>query len=132
MLSCDIADELHRAILCAEGAATQDPRRGNKLDVPLKSERVFNFHKNTLDALQNLLEASGLRHPSELGPEHIVRRVSKTEVHSYLDLFPFLEPGALLEGKTGLRVFDKYWESAQPDTFEPPEFILALRETKLR
>ncbi|MBY6220985.1 FMN-binding glutamate synthase family protein [Marinobacter nauticus] len=117
---------------CPSGVATQDPRRGNKLDVPLKSERVFNFHKNTLDALQNLLEASGLRHPSELGPEHIVRRISKTEVHSYLDLFPFLEPGALLEGKTGLRVFDKYWESAQPDTFEPPEFILALRETKLR
>ncbi|WP_396622825.1 FMN-binding glutamate synthase family protein [Marinobacter sp. W-8] len=117
---------------CPSGVATQDPRRGNKLDVPLKSERVFNFHKNTLDALQNLLEASGLRHPSELGPEHIVRRISKTEVHSYLDLFPFLEPGALLEGKTGLRVLDKYWESTQPDTFEPPEFILALRETKLR
>ena len=117
---------------CPSGIATQDPRRGNKLDVPLKSERVYNFHKNTLDALQNLLEASGLKHPSELGPEHIVRRVSKTEVHSYLDLFPFLEPGALLEGKTGLTVFDKYWENAEPDTFEPPEFILKLRETKLR
>ena len=83
-------------------------------------------------SLQNLLEASGLKHPSELGPEHIVRRVSKTEVHSYLDLFPFLEPGALLEGKTGLTVFDKYWDDAQADTFEPPEFILKLRETKLR
>ncbi|PSF04648.1 FMN-binding glutamate synthase family protein [Marinobacter fuscus] len=117
---------------CPSGIATQDPRRGSKLDVALKSERVYNFHKNTLDALQNLLEASGLKHPSELGPEHIVRRVSKTEVHSYLDLFPFLEPGALLEGKTGLRVFDKYWEGARAETFEPPEFILELRETKLR
>ncbi|MBN7769668.1 FMN-binding glutamate synthase family protein [Marinobacter daepoensis] len=117
---------------CPSGVATQDPRRGQKLDVALKSERVYNYHKNTLDALQNLLEASGLNHPSELGPEHIVRRVSKAEVHSYLDLFPFLEPGALLEGKTGLRVFDKYWQAAQPDTFEPPEFIRALRETKLR
>ncbi|GGC75837.1 FMN-binding glutamate synthase family protein [Marinobacter halophilus] len=117
---------------CPSGIATQDPRRGNKLDVPLKSERVFNFHSNTLDALQNLLEASGLRHPSELGPEHIVRRVSKTEVHTYLDLFPFLEPGALLKGKIGLTVFDKYWADARPDTFEPPEFILKLRETKLR
>jgi hypothetical protein len=112
--------------------ATQDPRRGNKLDVELKSQRVYNYHKNTLDALQNLLEASGLKHPSELGPEHVVRRVSKTEVHSYMDLFPFLEPGALLEGKTDLTVFDKYWESARADTFEPPEFILKLRETKLR
>jgi glutamate synthase domain-containing protein 2 len=117
---------------CPSGVATQDPRRGNKLDVPLKSERVFSYHKNTLDALKNLLEASGLKHPSELGPEHIVRRVSTTEIHSYLDLFPFLEPGALLEGKTGLTVFDKYWEDARPDTFEPPEFILRLRETKLR
>lgn len=117
---------------CPSGVATQDPRRGNKLDVSLKSERVYNFHKNTLDALQNLLEASGLKHPSELGPEHIVRRVSKTEVHTYLDLFPFLEPGALLEGKTGLTVFDRYWADARPDSFEPPEFILKLRETKLR
>ena len=117
---------------CPSGVATQDPRRSNKLDVSLKSERVYNFHKNTLDALQNLLQASGLKHPSELGPEHIVRRVSKTEVHTYLDLFPFLEPGALLEDKTGMQVFDKYWAAARPDTFEPPEFILKLRETKLR
>ncbi|HBM49047.1 MAG TPA: FMN-binding glutamate synthase family protein, partial [Marinobacter sp.] len=29
---------------CPSGVATQDPRRGNKLDVPLKSERVYNFH----------------------------------------------------------------------------------------
>lgn len=117
---------------CPSGVATQDPRRSSKLDVELKSQRVFNFHKNTLDALQNLLEASGLRHPSELGPEHIVRRVSKTEVHSYLDLYRFLEPGALFKGETGLKVFDKYWPQATADTFEPPAFILKLRETKLR
>ncbi|MBW4936063.1 FMN-binding glutamate synthase family protein [Marinobacter sp. F4206] len=117
---------------CPSGVATQDPRRGEKLDVELKSQRVFNFHKNTLDALQNLLEASGLRHPSELGPEHVVRRLSKTEVHSYMDLFPYLEPGALFEGDTGHMVFDKYWPNASSATFDPPEFILKLRETKLR
>lgn len=117
---------------CPSGVATQDPRRGDKLDVPLKSERVYNFHRNTLEALQNLLQASGLKHPSELGPEHIIRRVSKTEVHSYMDLFPFLEPGALLEGKTGLDLYDKYWHDAEPGSFDPPEFILNLRETKLR
>lgn len=117
---------------CPSGVATQDPRRGNKLDVQDKSVRVYNYHKNTLDALQNLLEASGLRHPSELGPEHIVRRESRAEVHSYMEIFPFLEPGALLEGETGLTIFDKYWESARADSFGPPEFILKLRETKLR
>ncbi|GHD44635.1 Glutamate synthase domain-containing protein 2 [Marinobacter persicus] len=117
---------------CPSGVATQDPRRSNKLDVPLKSERVYNFHRKTLDALQNLLEASGLNHPSELGPENIIRRVSKTEVHSYLDLFPFLEPGSLLEGQTGLSIYDKYWTDADPHSFEPPVSIQRLRETKLR
>ena len=75
---------------CPSGVATQDPRRGNKLDVGLKSQRVYNFHRNTLEALKNLLEASGLNHPSELGPEHVIRRISKTEVRSYLDIFPLI------------------------------------------
>lgn len=117
---------------CPSGVATQDPRRSKKLDVQDKSMRVYNYHKNTLEALMNLLEASGLKHPSELGPEHIIRRTSKTEIHSYMNLFTFLEPGALLEGKTGERVFDTYWPDATPDSFDPPEFILQLRETKLR
>jgi glutamate synthase domain-containing protein 2 len=117
---------------CPSGVATQDPRRSNKLDVQDKSQRVYNFHKNTLDALSNLLSASGLRHPSELGPEHILRRSSTTEIHSYLELFPFLEPGALLEGETGTRVYDTYWPEARSDSFDPPRFIRELRETKLR
>ena len=117
---------------CPSGVATQDPRRSKKLDVQDKSQRVYNYHKNTLEALMNLLEASGLKHPSELGPEHIIRRTSKTEIHSYMDLFTFLEPGALLEGETGERVFDTYWPNATPDSFDPPEFIRQLRETKLR
>ncbi|MCG2580057.1 MAG: FMN-binding glutamate synthase family protein [Marinobacter sp.] len=129
-LGCIQAQNCHTG-RCPSGVATQDPRRGNKLDVADKSRRVYNYHKNTLDALQNLLEASGLNHPSELGPEHIIQRTSKTEVQSYMDMLPFLEPGALLKGKTGLRVFDKYWHEAQPDTFGPPEMIIKLRETKL-
>lgn len=67
-----------------------------------------------------------------IGPE--IRQCfirSDTEVQSYMDMLPFLEPGALLEGKTGLSVFDKYWPEARPDTFGPPEFIVKLRETKL-
>lgn len=118
---------------CPSGVATQDPRRSNKLDVRDKSQRVYNYHRNTLDALMNLLAASGLRHPSELGPEHIIRRTSRTEIHSYMDLFPFLEPGALLTGvNTGERVFDIYWPDATANSFEPPEFIRQLRETKLQ
>jgi glutamate synthase domain-containing protein 2 len=130
-LGCIQALQCHTG-RCPSGVATQDPRRGKKLDVKLKSLRVYNYHKNTLEALRNLLEASGLRHPSELGPEHIVRRVSKTEVHSYMDLFPFLRPGALLDGETGITVFDRYWSKSTADSFDPPAFVLKLRETKLQ
>jgi len=118
---------------CPSGVATQDPVRGGKLDVADKSVRVANFHRNTVQALANLLGAAGLNHPRELGPEHIVRRVSKTTVHSYMDLYPFLEPGELLNGHEPEHgVFRKYWSCARADSFDPPEFILKLRETKLR
>ncbi|SDW33918.1 FMN-binding glutamate synthase family protein [Marinobacter mobilis] len=117
---------------CPSGVATQDPRRGNKLDVTDKSQRVFHFHQNTVDALANLIGAAGLKHPSELGPEHIIRRVSKNEVQSYLDMYHFLEPGALLKGQTGHAVFDKYWPQADSSSFDPPQLIARLRETKLQ
>ena len=70
----------------------------------LKSERVFTTRTRNL---QNLLEAWGPA-SSELGPEHIVRRVSKTEVHSYLDLFR--SSNRHYWRAKPPRVFDKYWE----------------------
>ncbi|MGB3596457.1 MAG: FMN-binding glutamate synthase family protein, partial [Pseudomonas neustonica] len=68
----------------------------------------------------------------ELGPEHILRRVNKYEVQPYSELFQFLEPGVLLDGRAELPVFKKYWAQARADSFGAPEFMLRLRETKLR
>ncbi|MGQ7275899.1 FMN-binding glutamate synthase family protein [Marinobacter sp. V034] len=116
---------------CPSGVATQNPRRSNKLDVADKSLRVSNFHRNTMDALANLLGAAGLNHPQELGPEHIIRRISENEVQPYMDLFRFLEPGVLIDGKTDNPVFVKYWDSARADSFDAPDFVRKLRETKL-
>ncbi|MDV2077931.1 FMN-binding glutamate synthase family protein [Marinobacter xestospongiae] len=117
---------------CPTGIATQDPGRSQGLDVANKSERVYHFHRNTVGALANLLAAAGLTHPSELGPEHIIRRVSRNEVSSYLDMYAFLEPGALLRGRTGQPVFDRYWPMADSASFDPPASIRQLRESKLR
>ncbi|MDX1756133.1 MAG: FMN-binding glutamate synthase family protein [Marinobacter sp.] len=116
---------------CPSGVATQDPRRGGKLDVADKSQRVYHFHRNTVTALANLLGAAGLSNTAELGPEHIIRRVSRSEVQTYLDMYHFLEPGALLHGPTDHPVFDKYWPIADGSTFNPPDLILKLRESKL-
>ena len=41
----------------------------------------------------------GLHDVSQLGPGHLVRRVDQTQARPYEDLYPWLEPGSLLEGK---------------------------------
>ena len=120
---------------CPTGIATQDPRRWGKLDVPDKASRVHNFHENTLKALSELLAAAGLREPSELGPEHVIHRVSATEVRSLGRLYAFLEPGQLLHGSLDderLSVFKMFWNDARADSFDAPARIVALRHSKLR
>lgn len=118
---------------CPTGIATQDRARWNKLDVPDKAQRVANFHANTLHALKELLQAAGLEHPSELGPEHVIRRVSANEVRSLASLYRFLEPGELLGQRVPEHaVFQRFWRIARADTFAPPEELSARRATKLR
>ncbi|ADV27174.1 Glutamate synthase (NADPH) [Pseudoxanthomonas suwonensis 11-1] len=116
---------------CPTGIATQDPRRWRNLDPEDKATRVYQFHLNTVRALRDLLCAAGLNHPSELGPEHIVRRVSPTEIRSLSALYRFLRPGELLAGSLPEHaVFRDFWEDASPDSFGPPARLAALRATK--
>ena len=116
---------------CPTGIATQNPDRWRKLDVEDKAVRVQAFHANTLKALQDLLCAAGLTHPRELGPEHILRRVSPTEIRSYSALFARLRSGELLEdGPLRHAVFAEFWASARIDSFAPPPVVAALRTSK--
>ena len=105
---------------CPTGIATQDPGRWNHLDVPDKATRVYHYHQNTLKALRELIAAAGLRHPSELGPEHIIRRCSPTEVKSLAGVYRYLQPGQLLalDLDPALHsVFHTYWSRARADSF---------------
>ena len=117
---------------CPTGVATQDPTRWKKLDVPDKAERVKTFHENTLRALKELIAASGLNHPRELGPEHVIRRVSSVEVRSLAALYAFVKPGELLERVPDHAVFKVFWEVARADSFAPPHSVLDLKHTKTR
>ncbi len=117
---------------CPTGVATQDAARQRALVVPDKADRVMNFHENTLKALKELIAASGLNHPSEIGPEHVIRRVSPTEIRALAALYNFLEPGELINGVPDHAVFKKFWQVARPDTFAPPPDVLALRLVKAR
>jgi glutamate synthase domain-containing protein 2 len=117
---------------CPTGVATQDPSRWHRLDVPDKAERVKMFHENTLKALKELIAAAGLHHPSELGPEHVIRRVSSTEVRSLSALYNFVKPGELLSTLPEHPVYKVFWNAARPDSFAPPSYVLELQHTKSR
>ncbi len=104
---------------CPTGVATQDPLRQRGLVVADKAERVQRFHAQTLKALQSLLAAAGLSHPDELGPEHIIRRVSPFQVRSMALNYRWVERGALLDGIPEHAVFQRFWPLARPDTFAP-------------
>jgi glutamate synthase domain-containing protein 2 len=104
---------------CPTGVTTQDPLRQKALVVPDKAERVYNFHQNTLKALAELVAAAGLQHPSDLKPFHIVQRSSQNEVKTFATSYPFLKPGALLEGDAEPAVFKRFWAMARADSFAP-------------
>ncbi len=115
---------------CPTGVATQDPTRWKHLEVGDKSVRVQHFHDNTLKALRDMLCAAGLEHPQQLGPEHILRRVSPIEVRSLAMLYRFLEPGELLDRIPAHAVFQQFWVEARSDAFSPPARVRALQDSK--
>ena len=128
-LGCIQAQSCHND-KCPTGVATQNPSRWRSLDVEDKSIRVQQYHDNTLKALRDLLGAAGLEHPQQLGPEHILRRISPVEIRSLGVLFNFLEPGALLNRIPEHAVFRDFWADARSDSFAPPPRIRALRDSK--
>jgi glutamate synthase domain-containing protein 2 len=115
---------------CPTGIATQDPRRWRTLDVGDKAQRVFNYHRNTMVALRDLICAAGLEHPNELGPEHIIRRISRVEVRALAGLYRFMQPGELLDGIPDHAVFQAFWADARSDSFGAPERVRAMRRSK--
>jgi glutamate synthase domain-containing protein 2 len=105
---------------CPTGVATQDPTRQRALVVQDKAQRVFNFHRNTLRALSEMIAAAGLDHPSQIRPHHLVRRVGTAEVRLFSQLHVFLEPGELLESDCRRDFYRHAWAMSRPDSFDVP------------
>ena len=118
-LGCIQAQHCHTGA-CPTGVTTQDPLRQQSLVVPDKAERVFNFHQQTLHALQELVQAAGVCHPSEITAHHIVRRSSDNRVRSLAQsILTQLPTGALLDDDAaGLPlIYRQNWPLAQADSF---------------
>lgn len=81
---------------CPVGVATQDIDRQKAIHVPTKAERVFNFHKNTLHALSEMIAAAGLEHPRDIKAHHLAQRINDREIKNYAQLHFWLKDGELL------------------------------------
>jgi glutamate synthase domain-containing protein 2 len=124
-LGCIQAQACHTGE-CPTGVTTQDPVRQKALHVPSKSDRVFNFHQQTLEALREIVQAAGLMHPSEITSHHIVRRVNENEVRLLVNLVPQIPVGSLLsEDIASLHgVFKLYWPHASAQSFAYKERVM--------
>ena len=116
-LGCIQAQSCHTGT-CPTGVTTQDEQRARALVVPTKADRVYHFHRSTLIALQELVQAAGLAEPAHLTAAHIVRRNAENGVKLLANLLPFVKPGELLRGEATQQVFRIYWPMAQASSFQ--------------
>lgn len=82
---------------CPTGVATQDESLMKGLVVEDKKVRVFNFHRLTVQSAIELLGAAGLKHPYQLTRAYINRRISPNVMQSYMETFPYIPEGSLLQ-----------------------------------
>lgn len=102
---------------CPTGVATQKAEHVAGLVVSDKKFRVANYHHETVHSFLELLGAAGLRTPQEIRRHHVFRRVSMNEIYNYAELFPYLEPGCLLEEATVPESLRVHWQKGSPDRF---------------
>lgn len=115
-LGCIQAQACHTG-KCPTGVTTQDAGRYKALLVGDKAARVANFHKNTVIALREAVESSGLSHPSEFTPHHLMIRINSREARSAASQYLWLDSGDLESNDAVHPAFAKYWDRAQTDSF---------------
>lgn len=101
---------------CPTGVATQSTARQRGLVVPEKAERVARFQKATLDALHDIVVACGLESPDGFTPDGLRQRVNAAEMRSIDEVYPFVEPGELIDGARDPRLA-AWWRAADPESF---------------
>ena len=104
---------------CPTGVATQDPLRQRAVYVPTKSQRVANFHRNTLKALGDMTGAAGLRHPGEFLPHHLMMREKDRDMVTGDQVYPYMPEGFLLREDDERYGYLQRWRRSSSASFEP-------------
>jgi glutamate synthase domain-containing protein 2 len=97
---------------CPTGIATQDPARSQALDVDDKGRRVFNYQKEMVENLLEILAVAGLERLEDLSPRHINHRVGGTVVRNYDEMYPTIPAGCLLAESSVPEQWRSEWELA--------------------
>lgn len=127
--------------LCPTGIATQDPARSKAIDIDDKSERVKNFHDNTLASFYELVGSMGLDDPAKLMPQMIKRRSPYGRLISTGCLSKPLKLNALLNMPTILKTpeeidqntsdyspWQHWWNSCSAEQFYVEDTYILLPE----
>lgn len=115
-LGCIQAQTCHSG-RCPTGVTSQDPGRYRALNIEDKATRVRNFHDNTLKALAETIGATGLSHPRDLAPDHLMIRINAREVRSARSQYDWVGSGELLDHNVAHPAFAKFWDMARADSF---------------
>jgi glutamate synthase domain-containing protein 2 len=101
---------------CPTGVATQSPRLAKGLVVADKSQRVANFHHATVESAVELMGLTGVGCNRDRLRSQIYRRVSRDNVQTLAEIYPCLEPGALLKDEVPMS-YQKDWQKASAESF---------------
>jgi glutamate synthase domain-containing protein 2 len=72
---------------CPVGVATQNPALYNGLDPTDKAVRVFNYHRNTIAATKEIMEACGFSHIREIPSSKFFRRIDEQQSRSFKEIY---------------------------------------------
>ncbi len=96
--------------LCPTGVATQNPARSKAINVDVKSERVKNFHHNTLTSFFELVGSMGLDDPAKLVPQMIKKRSPYGTQMSMGSLVTQLKANDLIDSIPGNSELNESWQ----------------------
>jgi glutamate synthase domain-containing protein 2 len=114
---------------CPTGVATQDPARAKAIDVNVKSERVKNFHHNTLASFFELVGSMGLDDPAKLVPQMIKSRSPYGAQMSMGSLVAPLPLNALIDNVELDESWQHWWQASSAEKFYVEDlFILKSPE----
>jgi glutamate synthase domain-containing protein 2 len=72
---------------CPVGVATQNPALTKGLDPADKAVRVFNFHRSTIAATREMMEACGFTSINKVHPSRFHRRIDEQTTRTFEQIY---------------------------------------------